>query len=77
MRAPNGSIQEKVIKRRKMSEQVVFSLNVAKETTNLCLSQLLPSPHCAMVINNAGHSSDHNKSLIVVKPWSLWPSEFI
>ena len=31
----------------------------------------------AMVIDNAGHSSNHNESLIVVKPRSLWPSEFI
>ena len=31
----------------------------------------------AMVIDNAGCSSDHNESWIVVKPRSFWPSEFV
>ena len=75
---PNGSIQEKVIRRRKMSKQVVLSLNVAKDTTNSFLAIPTNSfTHPTLVINNAGHSSDHNEFLIVVKPRTLWPSEFI
>ena len=52
-------------------------LECGKRDKELMLLPTASFSRPAMVIDNAGHSSDHNKSLIVVKPRSFWPSEFI
>ena len=53
-------------------------LECGKRDNKLMLIPTASFPACpAMVIHNAECSSNHNKSLIVVKPRSLWPSEFI
>ena len=51
-------------------------LECGKRDKELMLLPTASFAHPAMVIDNAGHSSNHNESLIVVKPRSLWPSEF-
>ena len=76
MRAPNGSVQEKVTKRGKMSKHSVI-LECGKRDKELMLLPTASFSHPAMVIDNAGCSSDHNESLIVVKPRSFWQSEFV
>ena len=52
-------------------------LECGKRDKELMLLPTASFSRPAMVIDNAGHSSDHNKSLIVVKPRSFWPSEFV
>ena len=52
-------------------------LESGKRDDELMLIPTTSFTHPAMVIDNAQHNCNHNESLIVVKPMSLWPSEFI
>ena len=52
-------------------------LECGKRHNTLMLIPTNSFTHPALVIDNAGCSSNHNKSLIDVKPRSLWLSDFI
>ena len=52
-------------------------LECGKRDKELMLLPTASFSHPAMFIDNVGRSSDHNESLILVKPRSFWPSEFI
>ena len=64
-------------KEKKDEQTSSVILECGKRDKELMLLPTTSFAHPAMVINNAGHSSNHNESLIVVKPRSFWPSEFI
>ena len=67
----------KGVKEKEDEQTSSVILECGKRDNELMLLPTAFFAHPAMVINNAGCSSDHNESLIVVKPRSFWPSEFI